>query len=504
MQLSRKILPTIKTATVPGESEFDFPEKVIQFGTGVLLRGLTDFFIQKSNGVGGFKGRVVVIKSTDAGDTEDFSRQDGLYTICVRGLEQGRTVEENLVSAAISRVLSAKREWQKILELARRKEIVLVISNTTEVGLRLELENIFQSPPKSFPAKLLAILYERYKFFHAARHSGLVIIPTELIPDNGKLLAQILTELSQFNKLEPDFLEWLREANEFCSSLVDRIVPGRPAGAETAELEKSLGYEDKLLLIAEPYRLWAIEGSDRVKALCSFESSDPQVIVAEDISPYRELKLRLLNGTHTLTCGLAYLMGFRTVKEGMQDPLLFAHVQGLMTQEILPVLPDYITAEQSREFARNTLERFANPFIQHQWINITLQYTSKMKMRNVPVLLNHYKKNASPPWHFTTGFAAYLLFMKAVKFEDRVYFGETSEGYYPIHDDEASYFMDLWHRRKPAELVKTILQNHSLWGEDLFALPGFAAAVQTKLEAMLANGVKAVLSNPDFAPASKT
>jgi tagaturonate reductase len=146
-----------------------------------------------------------------------------------------------------------------------------------------------------------------------------------------------------------------------------------------------------------------------VKAALQFESTDPQVIITETSVPIGT-EIKVTNGTHTLTCGLAYLAGYRTVKEGMQDPLLFAHVQGLMTQEILPVLPDYISAEQSREFARNTLERFANPFIQHQWINITLQYTSKMKMRNVPILLNHYKKNASPPWHFTTGFAAYLLF----------------------------------------------------------------------------------------------
>ena len=495
MQLSRQILGRINTATVPERTSLEAPEKVIQLGAGGLLRGLADFFIQKSNAEGEFNGRVVVIKSTDAGDAEDFSRQDGLYTICVRGLEQGRIVEENMISGAISRVLSAKSDWNRILDLAKSKDIQLVISNTTEVGLRLEQESIHQAPPKSFPAKLLALLYARYKFFQASRDAGLIIIPTELIPDNGKLLRQILIDLCNFNKLEPDFIGWLQEANEFCSSLVDRIVPGRPPGEQAMELEKSLGYEDKLLLIAEPYRLWAIEGSEKVKKVCSFETADPQVIIAKDISPFRELKLRLLNGTHTLTCGLAYLAGFRTVKEGMQDPNLFQHVKGLMTKEILPVLPSYIDNEQAHDFARNTLERFANPFIQHHWINITLQYSSKMKMRNVPILLNHYKKNSDAPKHFATGFAAYLLFMKSVKFENRVYYGETTDGFYPIQDDEAAYFMDLWHRRKPAELVKTVLQNQTLWGEDLSALPGFAAAVLTRLEAMLAVGVRNVLKN---------
>jgi len=483
--ISRIHISDIKNASLPSVHDFGLPEKVLQFGTGVLLRGLVDYFIQEANTRGIFNGRVVVIKSTAQGELNAFKKQDGLYTICVRGLENGKLVSENRICAAISRVLSADFAWAEILHSVHNRELQIIVSNTTEVGLRLEEESIFKNPPRSYPAKLLALLYERYKFFHADRSAGFVIIPTELIPDNGALLCDILLRLAHFNLLEADFVAWLTEANVFCSSLVDRIVPGKPLGEEKAALENDLGFSDELALIAEPYRLWAIAGDEKIKSICSFHEADAGVIISSDITPYRELKLRLLNGTHTLTCGLAHLAGFTTVKEGMADKVLSNYIRGLMQEEILPVLPPPITEQQAREFASRVLERFANPFIEHPWLSITLQYSSKMRMRNIPILLNHYKKHNGAPKRIALGFAAYILFMKAVKFEDRVYYGKTENGFYPIRDDEASYFMDLWHRRQPEEIVRTVLANQSLWGTDLCQLPGFANLVVERLRDLM-------------------
>ena len=486
--ISRNHIGEIKNASLPSAQDFDLPEKVLQFGTGVLLRGLVDYFIQAANSRGIFNGRVVVIKSTAQGELDAFKKQDGLYTICVRGLEEKKLVSENRVCAAISRVLAADFAWAEIIQIVHSRDIKLIVSNTTEVGLRLEEESIFKNPPRSFPAKLLALLYERYKFFQGDRSAGFVIIPTELIPDNGRLLHDILLGLGHFNLLEADFMNWLTEANHFCSSLVDRIVPGKPQGEEKAALEKDLGFSDDLALIAEPYRLWAITGDAKIKSICSFHEADAGVIIEPDITPYRELKLRLLNGTHTLTCGLAHLAGFTTVKEGMSDNSLSAYIAGLMQEEILPLLPPPITQKQAREFAARVLERFANPFIEHPWLSITLQYSSKMRMRNIPILFNHYKTHENPPQRIALGFAAYILFMKAVKFEDRVYYGKTSNGYYPIKDDEAAYFMDLWHRRQPEEVVRTVLSNQSLWGADLAHLPGFANLVVNRLHDLMQEG----------------
>src|SRR3954465_292724 len=230
MILSRYTLKNINPASVnlPDELLFELPEKVLQFGTGVLLRGLPDYFIDKANRQGIFNGRIVVVKSTSQGDSSAFDEQDGLYTICVRGIENGKKVEENIINASISRVLSAQNEWEQILQCANNPDLQVIISNTTEVGIQLVKDDIRQQPPVSFPGKLLAFLYKRFKAFDGSEQSGMVIIPTELIPDNGKKLESIVLELAHLNGLEGEFIEWLECCNHFCSSLVDRIVPGKP------------------------------------------------------------------------------------------------------------------------------------------------------------------------------------------------------------------------------------------------------------------------------------
>ncbi len=480
MNLSKDNLPSIRSTAVtkPAAAIFSLPEKVLQFGTGVLLRGLPDYFIDKANRQGLFNGRVVVVKSTDSGDAGAFDRQDGLYTLCVRGIEDGHKVEENIICSAISRVLSARDQWQEILALARKPEMQIVISNTTEVGIQLVDDDIRRVPPASFPGKLLAFLYERYKAFGGSPESGMVIVPTELIVDNGKKLAAILKELTQMNALEADFLLWMEKHCSFCSSLVDRIVPGKPDAASLQQLTHDLGYTDDLLAISEVYRLWAIEGDEKVRSILSFAGADPGVIIAPDIEIYRELKLRLLNGTHTLSCGLAYLAGFGTVKQAMDDAAFSAFVSDLMLKEIAPSIPYDVPLSEARDFGLRVLDRFRNPHLQHQWLSITMQYSSKMKSRDIPVLLRHYQKHSTPPPHFALGFAAYLLFMKG--------------GSHPVNDDKASYFAELW--QSPATVVNAALKDKSLWGADLTALPGFEEAVKNNLDSLINKGTAATIA----------
>ena len=309
MTLSKENLANITSplVSVPADALLTLPEKVLQFGTGVLLRGLPDYFIDKANREGIFNGRVVVVKSTDSGDSTAFDKQDGLYTLCIRGIENGVQVEENIICSAISRVLSARQDWQSILQCAHNREMQIIISNTTEVGLVLVKEDINLNPPTSFPGKLLAFLFERYKVFNGSAEAGMVIIPTELISNNGQKLKSIVLELAHFNGLDSTFIDWLEKSNHFCSSLVDRIVPGKPDKLIKASLETELGYQDDLLTMSEVYCLWAIEGNDHVRKQLSFATAHPGVVIADDITIFKELKLRLLNATHTLSSGIAYL-----------------------------------------------------------------------------------------------------------------------------------------------------------------------------------------------------
>jgi tagaturonate reductase len=478
----------------PTESLLRLPERVLQFGTGVLLRGLPDYLIDKANRQGIFNGRIVVVKSTDGGDMDAFARQDNLYTLCIRGVDNQKLVEQNVVCSAISRVLSAKYQWNEILRVASSPELQVVISNTTEVGIQLVQDNIRQSPPVSFPGKLLAVLFARYEAFGGDPTKGLVIVPTELIPENGTKLNDILLELAHLNGLDGAFIDWLETANTCCNSLVDRIVPGRPDPATHHALTEMLGYEDDLLTISESYRLWAIEGGEHVQQVLSFHKADEGIIIRPNIDQFRELKLRLLNGTHTLSCGLAFLSGFVTVREAMEDEVLSAFMQSVMLADLIPGIPYSVDEKIAQRFGFQVLDRFRNPFIEHRWLAITMQYSAKMQMRNVPTLLHYYKLFNVTPRYISLGFAAYLLFMRATHQQDETWYGEQNGETYPIYDDQAGYFADLWTRLTPEELTTTVLSNTTLWGHDLTQLPGFVSSVATHLTQLIESGVQSTLA----------
>jgi tagaturonate reductase len=491
----------------PDPSSFDLPEKILQFGTGVLLRGLPDYFVDNANRQGRFGGRIVVVKSTSGGDASAFERQNGLYTIAVRGIEHGHKVVENRISSAISRVLSATDHWSEILGLAAKEDIKIIISNTTEVGIQAVEEDIRTSPPASYPGKLLAFLYARYKGSKGSAEGGLVIIPTELISDNGKKLKAIILDLARYNRLEEAFIGWLESHNRFCSSLVDRIVPGKPDTAALAEIQKYLGYEDELLLICEAYRLWAIEGPEDLSEVLTFAPADHGVVITPNIEVYKELKLRLLNGTHTLCSGLAFLSGFDTVRDAMEDEEFSDFIKTLMLEEIAPSIPVNLPEGAARTFGLQVLDRFRNPYLEHRWISITLQYSSKMKLRVIPLLLKRDRDKAPVPEYMSKGFAAHILFMRPVKVEGGKYWGESRGIHYPINDDQAAVYDDCWKepatdqsagnrrealddRREAAigQVVRKVLSNEALWDTDLTRFEGFEAAVLTQLTQLMEKG----------------
>ena len=470
---------------------FDLPVKVLQFGTGVLLRGLCDFLIDAANKQHIFNGRIVVVKST-SGSADDFAAQDNLYTVCVRGVEDGQIKDEASTITAIGRVLSAQDNWQAVLQTARNPHLEVIVSNTTEVGIQYVEESIFQDCPSSFPAKLTALLYERFRTFGGKKDRGLVVIPTELITDNGLKLRECVEKIATHNELGKLFFKWLKFHVKFCNSLVDRIVPGKPSPEVQAELEARLGYEDTLLTVAEPYLLWAIEGDERVKKILSFAAIHPNVIIDEDISYYRERKLRILNGSHSAAAPLGYLSGFDITFQCMNDPAMAAFYEGIIYEEILPTLPFEEEKDELKIFADAILGRYRNPFIQQKLIGITLQQTSKMNARNVATIGRYYQKFGKVPQRFALAFAAYLFFMKAVTEQDGQYFGQRGGQPYLINDQAAAYFYEQWQgidATNVADMVQKVLANCQLWDTDLTQLPGFAETTTDYLRGILETGV---------------
>lgn len=491
--LSQENLNHIKkdaSLTIPSRDVFQLPERVLQFGTGVLLRGLPDYFIDKANRNGLFNGRIVVVKSTSIGGTDAFNIQQGLYSTCIRGIEFGNETDEVIINSSISKVLNATTQWSEVLQKAIQPAIQIVISNTTEVGIAYLEEYIKEGIPESFPGKLLACLYSRYLAFNGSLEGGMVIIPTELIPENGKRLLSILIKLARYNQLSEAFITWLEESNHFCSSLVDRIVPGKLSKEEAKEIEDKYGYKDDLMIMAESFRLWAIESNnEKVNQILSFASSDDGVVITPDIEKFRELKLRLLNGTHTFSCGLAFLGEFGTVKNAMHHSQMMNFIQDITLDEIASsVVSTSISFEDAKRFGEQVLDRFRNPFIAHLWSSITVQYTAKIKTRCIQLIKRYAELHGFVGTNMSMGFAGWLLYMRS-NYINGKYIGRFNDIEYTINDDYSSILCKLWNENGPEGIVREVLANKELWGESLLEIVGFEEQVSHYLQILMNEGV---------------
>lgn len=485
------------TRVVVGPALDSLPEKVLQFGTGRLLRAFADYFIDRANKQGLFNGRIVAVQSTGRQRADTLCKQDGLYTLWVRGLQNGAPRETHEVLSSVSRSLSAPHSWPDVLACARSRDLEVIISNTTEVGLTFdEGDHLDANPPRSFPGKLTAVLHERARAFDYDPVAGLVILPCELLEANGDMLRRLVCQVATAWNLDHAFMRWVQEANTFCNTLVDRIVPGLPPPKECEAFESRVGYRDAMLTVAEEYRLWAIEGDEALVDRLAFTRADPGIIVAPDIAPYRIRKIRILNGGHTLSVPAGFLMGNDTVLGNMTHPLFGGYIENLLRREIGPTLE--VDPETVSPYIDEVLTRWRNPYLQHHLIDITLHGTSKMRVRVIPSLLRHYALFSRVPHRMAAGFAGYLLFMRGHTAEGGVVYGEFEGARYPIHDTHARDFMACW-AAGDRPIAERICKDAALWGADLASLPGFTDAVAKYLRLMMQEGIPATIARAEAA-----
>lgn len=466
----------------------DLPERAVQFGTGAFLRGFVEHFIDGSNSAGKFNGRIVAVGSMGSGRDDLINSQDGLFTLLTEGIENGKPVREYRVISSLSRALSAADQWDSVLGLARDPQIDLIFSNTTEVGIRLE-ENDGPdlAPPKSFPAKLTRYLYERATAFDYGASKGMIVVPCELLERNGDTLRELVLETAAQWKLGVKFVGWIEKNVSFANTLVDRIVSGTPDAARMAEIESELGYRDELLTACEPYRLFAIEGDARVRARIAEISTDGAFFATSDVRPYRERKVRILNGGHTAMVAPALLAGCETVYEAMSDGQIGGFVRALMVDEIVPT----VSAPDAAEFAREVLERFENPFIAHALIDITLHGTAKMRLRVIPSILEFAAREAKAPEGLTLGFAAHLVWMRG-----DIQRARAAKGQNVPRDDASERIAAAWAGGSGGVgvVVATLCADSELWGADLSAIPGFTTKVKENVESILGGGMRKALA----------
>ena len=486
-------LPRLSPAFLPHPLPAPGP-LILQIGTGALLRGLVASIVDTQNQTAASPTGIVAVSSTRSRRSQWLQEQGGLFTLRVEGYAQGAVQQSHTLNTAIRQAMPAAEDWPAVLDLARQPALVAVVSNTTEVGIRYEPEPLFDRPPATFPGKLTALLYARYQALGGDMDRGLVILPCELLEDNGERLRQCVHQHVLDHRLDPGFRRWLDEACLFPNTLVDRIVTGTPSGAAYEQLSQELGYEDHLLTVTEPYALWAIEGDEALARRLPF-AGHPAVVVAPAITPFRERKLRILNGTHTLMVALGYLSGLDTVAACTQDPEMGAFLAHLMEAEIVPTLPAGVPGGAA--FAAEVLDRFRNPFLAHQLLDISLQYSSKMQMRNVATFQRYAQLRGEAPRAMSLGFAAFLAFSRPVAEEGGKWYGQRGHERYQLRDDQAPAWAQRWATYAggdPTTWVAGVLADTSLWGTDLSQLPGLTAQVSSYLRLILEQGARAALA----------
>jgi tagaturonate reductase len=471
----------------------ELPERVLQFGTGMLLRAVCATSVDAANAAGAFGGRIVVVQSTPQGQAAALNAQDGLFTLVERGLEHGAPVERTRLVGSIARALVAETQWDAVREIVARPELRAIVSNVTEAGFRVD---------GAFPARLTDLLHTR--FARLPDGPPLFVVPTELVDDNGPRLAAMVDQLADRREHAPVFRDWLRRRVRFCSSLVDRITTGTPAREAHAVLERSLGYGDALLTVAEPHCFWAIE-ADPAELHSAFAIDGSCVIFAPDIAFYRERKLRLLNGAHTATAPLALLASARTVREAAEHPRLGAFLRLILLEEIpagteLP--PDAAAA-----FARAVLERFRNPWLDHEWRVIATNQTAKLRLRVAPVIAAFARKQGRAPQGLALACAAYLQWARSCPPPPG---GDVDlpliERHWRAAGREAVSGPGL--AAALERLTASALGDAGLWGSNLAELPGFLEATTRWLLLIERAGVDAALDAlrgmPEHATAGRT
>ena len=468
------------------------PEKVLQFGEGNFLRAFVDYWFDLANEKANWNGKCCLVQPIPTGLAEEINRQEGLYTLYLRGSKNGEKVDCKRVISSVSRCLNPYETagFAEMMKVAASDDLQIIVSNTTEAGIVYDPACRREDTPcSSFPGKLTQVLLHRWQ----AGKAGVVVLACELIDNNGKELRKCVNQYIDQWGLEEAFKNYVNRECIFCGSLVDRIVPGRIRDAgEVAALEEKHGYADPLLDVGEVFGLWVIEGDAALTDRLPFHAAglDANVFVAPDMTPYKKRKVRILNGAHTGFVLGAYLGGFDIVRDCMADETVLGFMNKMLLDEIVPILP--LDQEDCRNFAAAVQDRFNNPFVDHQLLSISLNSASKWRARNMPSFLEYIEAKGHLPKCLAMSFAAYIAFfsneIQELR-EEGLICRRPKGNTYVCFDDRwvLEFYYD--HRKdSEEELVHAVMTNLQMWGQDLTRIPGFEAATVANLKRIRTEG----------------
>ena len=472
------------------------PEKILQFGEGNFLRAFVDYWFDMSNEKVGWNGKAVLVQPIAPGLAKQINEQQGLYTLYLRGRENGEKVDRKRVISAVSRCLNPyeKADYDAMMEVAVSDDLEYIVSNTTEAGIVYDPAcQKHDCPPSSFPAKLTQVLYKRWQ----DGKKPLVILSCELIDNNGKELEKCVGQYIEQWGLEADFKTWCGECT-FCSTLVDRIVPGRIKDpAEAARMDEENGYHDELIDVGEVFGVWNIEGPEWLADKLPFKAAGLNCIVVPDVTPYKKRKVRILNGAHTGFVLGAYLAGFDIVRDCMHNEHIKGFMNKMLHEEVIPTLP--LDKNDLESFAAAVEDRFNNPFVDHELMSISLNSTSKWKARNMPSFLEYIEKEGKLPVCLTMSLAAYIAFYSTdvQELTDKGLVCKRAKGNTYTCSDDRWALEFYWNHKddSDADLVHAVLTNEQMWDQDLTKIDGVEAAVLADLEKIRTEGAEAAFAS---------
>ena len=476
-----------------GQDTRKLPVKVLQFGEGNFLRAFVDYMIDIANEKADFNGGIVLVKPISFGSLDSFHEQDCRYTVMLRGLVDGKPTEQTRLITSVCDAVDAYGEYERYAAYAKEESLRFIVSNTTEAGIVLDESDKFElCPPSSYPGKLCKLLFERAEAFDYANDKGLIILPVELIDDNGIELKRCVKALAKLWQLGDRFEKWLDEACVFTSTLVDRIVTGYPRD-EVEGIWEKLGYEDRLLVTGEPFALWVIESPKDLSDELPLPACGLPVIYTDNQKPYKQRKVRILNGAHTSFVPMAFQYGYDYVLDAMHDPMIKNFMQKTLYDEVIPTLA--LPKEDLMSFAEAVTGRFENPYIKHALLSICLNSVSKWRARCMPSLLGYVEKTGELPARLTFSLASLMSLYHGGELVDGKLVCKRGGENYTLQDDAAVLsFFEAHNNADPVQTVHDFLSNTTFFGQDLTMVAGLEASVAESYLSILTRGMNAVMT----------
>lgn len=476
------------------------PEKIIQFGEGNFLRAFVDWIVWNMNQKTNFNGSVVVVQPIDRGMAEWLNGQDCLYHVNLQGRLNGEAVNSLERIDCISRALNPYSQNAAFMALADQPEIRFVISNTTEAGIAFDPAcKLSDAPASSYPGKLTQLLYRRFKTFNGAADKGLIIMPCELIFLNGHHLYECIEQYIEHWKEDfgtdyAAFKSWFENSCYVCATLVDRIVPGFPR-KEIKQIQETVGYEDNLVVQAEIFHLWVIEAAknlslEQLAAEFPANKAGLNVLFVESEAPYHERKVTLLNGPHTVLSPVTYLSGVDIVRDACNHPVLSKYLHKVQFEELMHTLN--LPMDELQKFGEDVLERFNNPYVDHQVTSIMLNSFPKFQTRDLPGLKIYLERKGELPKGLVLGLAAIITYYKG---------GTRADGAAIVPNDDAKIMQlltDLWATGDKRKVAEGVLGAADLiWTEhgDLNQIPGLTDMVEGFLISIEEKGMLATVES---------